>query len=186
MTVRTTPRATRKRAKIKQKRPQPRALAKIPDAEYRVGPGHPPREYQFKPGQSGNPKGARRKSKTIAPDLKMHLQEALNSKINLKQDSKERIVTKAAAGIEQAVNAFAEGDRHALRCVLDMARWLKLDLDGQTLAAAPSPKASSSAEDEAILADFLRRHRSAQDAENEPTQPHESHNNDGEHDEPAD
>ena len=26
--------------------------------EYRVGPGHPPRESQFKPGVSGNPKGA--------------------------------------------------------------------------------------------------------------------------------
>jgi hypothetical protein len=40
------------------------------DQEYRVGPGRPPREYQFKPGQSGNPKGARRKPKSIAPDLK--------------------------------------------------------------------------------------------------------------------
>jgi hypothetical protein len=26
--------------------------------EYRVGPGRPPKEFQFKPGQSGNPKGA--------------------------------------------------------------------------------------------------------------------------------
>ena len=33
-----------------------------PDAEYKVGPGCPPREYQFKKGQSGNPKGARRKA----------------------------------------------------------------------------------------------------------------------------
>jgi hypothetical protein len=29
------------------------------DPEYRVGPGRPPKEYQFKPGQSGNPNGAR-------------------------------------------------------------------------------------------------------------------------------
>ena len=27
------------------------------DQEYKVGPGSPPKEYQFKPGQSGNPKG---------------------------------------------------------------------------------------------------------------------------------
>lgn len=24
---------------------------------YKVGPGHPPKEFQFKPGQSGNPCG---------------------------------------------------------------------------------------------------------------------------------
>ena len=26
------------------------------DQDYRVGPGRPPKEHQFKPGQSGNPK----------------------------------------------------------------------------------------------------------------------------------
>ena len=31
------------------------------DQEYKVGPGRPPKEYRFKPGQSGNPKGAKRK-----------------------------------------------------------------------------------------------------------------------------
>jgi hypothetical protein len=161
--------------------------AQRPDEEYRVGPGRPPREYQFKPGQSGNPKGARRKPKSMMPDLKAHLQEALNSKINLVQDDKERIVSKAAAGIEQVVNAFAEGDRHARRDVLDMARRLNLDLlGGQTPAAAPSPKASSSVEDEAILADFLRRHGKAPDVETEPSQPHDSNNNDGEEDDPPD
>ncbi len=32
------------------------AASQGPD-EYKVGPGHPPKEHQFKPGQSGNPKG---------------------------------------------------------------------------------------------------------------------------------
>lgn len=31
--------------------------------EYKVGKGNPPKEYQFKPGQSGNPGGKRRKPK---------------------------------------------------------------------------------------------------------------------------
>ena len=184
MTVRTKP---RKRIKIKPKRPAPPEPSNVTDPAYKVGPGFPPLEYRFKKGVSGNPAGAKRKSKSMAPDLKAHLQEALNSKINLMQDDKKRIVTKAAAGIEQAVNAFAGGDRHALRDVLDMARRLNLDLfGGQTPAAAPSPKASSSAEDEAILTDFLRRHGKALDAETEPSQPHESNNNDGEEDDPPD
>jgi hypothetical protein len=45
------------------------------DEEYRVGPGRPPREYQFKPGQSGNPKGSERKT-SLAPDLKAMLERA--------------------------------------------------------------------------------------------------------------
>jgi len=187
MTVRTKPRAPRKRLRIKPKRPRPRAVAKISDVEYRVGPGHPPKEYQFKPGQSGNPAGAKRKSKSMAPDLKAHLQEALNSKINLMQDDKKRIISKAAAGIEQVVNAFAEGDRHARRDVLDMARRLNLDLlGGHTQGNAPSPQASSSAEDEVILADFLRRRDKARDAATKRSQPHESNNNYGEEDDPPD
>jgi hypothetical protein len=45
------------------------------DAEYKVGPGRPPREYRFKPGKSGNPKGAKPKPPSIAPDLKLALEQ---------------------------------------------------------------------------------------------------------------
>jgi hypothetical protein len=82
------------------------------DQEYRVGPGRPPREHQFKPGQSGNPKGARRKPRSIA-DLKAVFERALSGKVTLRQGEQEKIITKAAAGIEQLVNQFAKGDRHA-------------------------------------------------------------------------
>ena len=71
------------------------------DAEYKVGPGRPPREYRFKPGKSGNPKGAKPKPPSIAPDLKLALERALNKTVKLKQGEKERIVTMAVAGIEQ-------------------------------------------------------------------------------------
>src|SRR6478736_7124537 len=81
--------------------------------DYKVSPGRPPREYQFKPGQSGNPKGARRKPRSIAPDLKALFERALSAKVTLRQGDQEKIITKAAAGIEQLVNQFAKGDRHA-------------------------------------------------------------------------
>jgi hypothetical protein len=86
-----------------------------PDQEYRVGPGRPPKEYQFKPGQSGNPKGAPRKPESIAPELGAILERSLNGKVTLRQGEKEKIVTKYAAGIEQLVTQFAKGDRHARR-----------------------------------------------------------------------
>jgi Family of unknown function (DUF5681) len=85
------------------------------DAEYKVGPGRPPRGYRFKPGKSGNPKGAKPKPPSIAPDLKLALERALNKTVKLKQGEKERIVTMAVAGIEQLVAQFAKGDRHARR-----------------------------------------------------------------------
>jgi Family of unknown function (DUF5681) len=91
------------------------------DQEYRVGPGRPPKEYQWKPGQSGNPKGAPRKPKSIVPDLMASFEHALNAKVTLRQGEKETIVTKFAAGIEQLVTQFAKGDRHARRDFLQVA-----------------------------------------------------------------
>src|SRR5262245_13563706 len=71
------------------------------DADYGMGPGRPPRENQFKPGKSGNPNGAKPKSPSIALDLKLALERALNRTAKLNQGEKERIVTMAVASIEQ-------------------------------------------------------------------------------------
>jgi hypothetical protein len=134
------------------------------DDEYRVGPGHPPKEYQFKPGQSGNPEGARRRPRSIAPDLKALFECALSGKVTLRQGEKEKIISKAAAGIEQLVNQFAKGDRHARRDLLALAQTLGVDLaagQGDTLGQAVA--AALSANDEALLADYVRRHSSQGD-----------------------
>ena len=69
---------TRRRRPAKSTTPN----ANKPDEEYRVGPGRPPKEFQFKPGQSGNPKGAKRKH-PIVPDLKATLERALNGTVTL-------------------------------------------------------------------------------------------------------
>jgi hypothetical protein len=129
------------------------------DQDYRVGPGRPPKEYQFRPGQSGNPKGARRKPRSIAPDLKALFERALSGKVTLRQGEQERLITKAAAGIEQLVNQFAKGDRHARRDLLALAARLGVDLvAGQGEALEQSVVAALSANDEALLADYVRRH----------------------------
>src|SRR5215510_7141466 len=130
-----------------------------PDEEYRVGPGRPPKEYQFKPGQSGNPKGARRKPRSIAPDLKALFERALSGKVTLRQGDREKIITKAAAGIEQLVNQFAKGDRHARRDLFALAPRFGVDLvAGQGEGLEQTVAAALSANDEALLADYVRRH----------------------------
>jgi uncharacterized protein DUF5681 len=98
------------------------------DTEYKVGPGHPPKEYRFKPGQSGNPTGAKRKPPSIALDLKAALERALNEKVTLKQGERERTVTMAIAGIEQLVAQYARGDRHARRDLIVLSDKLGVDL----------------------------------------------------------
>jgi hypothetical protein len=134
------------------------------DQEYRVGPGRPPKEYQFKPGQSGNPKGARPKPRSIVPDLKALFEDALSRKVTLRQGEREKIITKAAAGIEQLVNQFAKGDRHARRDVLALAARLGVDLvPGQGDEFAQSVASALSANDEALLADYVRRYASQVD-----------------------
>src|SRR6266566_6327457 len=129
------------------------------DQDYRVGPGRPPKEYRFKPGQSGNPKGAHPKRRSIAPDLKALFERALSTKVTLRQGEKEKIITKAAAGIEQLVNQFAKGDRHARRDLLALAERLGVDLvAGQGEALEQTVAAALSANDAALLDDYVRRH----------------------------
>jgi len=99
------------------------------DSQYKVGPGHPPLESQFKKGApSPNPKGRPRKNASIAPDLKKALEEALNKKVKVKKGEAQVLLSKANLSIEQLVNQFAQGDRHARRDLMDMAKQLGVDL----------------------------------------------------------
>jgi hypothetical protein len=81
----------------------------------------------------------------------------LKEKIKLQRDEEEAIITKATAGVEKLVNGFAEGDRHARRDLILLADKLGVDLTaGQPIDSALA--AAFRATNEAIIADFLRRH----------------------------
>jgi hypothetical protein len=126
---------------------------------YSVGYKRPPRRFQFKPGQSGNPTGTNRKASSIAPDLRAILERALNTKVHLRQGQQNRILTRGAAGIEQLVVQFAAGDRNARRDLMAFAEELGVDLTaghGQTIKSALEENLA--AEDEGLLADFVQRH----------------------------
>jgi hypothetical protein len=110
------------------RQPAAAAVTATPDQQYKVGPGYPPKEHQFKPGRSGNPKGAKRKRPSIALDLKAALERALNKKIKLKQGEKEQLVSMAQAGIEQLVTQFVKGDHRARRDLIALADKLGVDL----------------------------------------------------------
>ena len=131
-----------------------------PEDDYRVGPGRPPKEHRFKPGQSGNPKGAKRKT-SLAPDLKAMLQRALNEKVRLQQGEREGIITKAAAGIGKLVDQFAMGDRYARRDLIALAGKLGVDLAAGHGDAIEKALATMSADDQALVDDYIRRRLAA-------------------------
>jgi hypothetical protein len=48
--------------------------------EYTVGYGRPPKEFQFKPGQSGNPAGSKGRARLVGKQLKALIERALREK----------------------------------------------------------------------------------------------------------
>jgi Family of unknown function (DUF5681) len=120
-----------------------------------VGYKRPPKKFQFKKGKSGNPSGVKRDAAGRVPDLRMLLQLALNSRV---RHGERQNLTHAAAGIEQLVAQFAAGDRHAVRDVIVLAEKLGVELTTDYGAIQKVVTAALAAEDEAIIADFLRRH----------------------------
>jgi Family of unknown function (DUF5681) len=130
------------------------APTETPEPEYKVGPGRPPKEYQFKPGQSGNPKGLKRKPKPMAPDLKAALERALHEPIKLKQGERERTMTMAEAGIKQLVAQFVKGNHQARRDLIELCGKLGVDLmAGQQQALQEAVAANH----EAILRTYVER-----------------------------
>jgi hypothetical protein len=123
--------------------------------DYDVGYARPPVAGQFQKGASGNPTGKRRRPK--APDLKTQLQAALNKPVSVRIGNRQKTVSQGAAGIEQLVYQFAKGDRNARRDLIVLCEKLGVDLiEREALQGALDD--ALSAEDEALLADFVARH----------------------------
>ena len=67
-------------------------MSEPPENDYEVGYRRPPIETQFKPGQSGNPKGRPKKAKNEGWDEA--LWSALNEKVAVTRNGKTTNVTK--------------------------------------------------------------------------------------------
>ena len=95
----------------KGKRPQNREAVK--EKKSGVGRGKPPVEYQFKPGQSGNPGGRPKKrpiSSRYALLAEVRLPERVRKKLKLPEGA-----TLADAGVVALYSAMAEGKHGAAK-----------------------------------------------------------------------
>jgi Family of unknown function (DUF5681) len=123
------------------------------EEEYKVGPRRPLKEYQWKPGQSGNPKGAKRKKRSLIPELKEQFERVFSQKLKVTQGDRQRLISRWVAGLEQLSIQFAKGDRHARRDVFYFAEKLGVDL----LTSAKSSDDTLSVDHQAILDAYVER-----------------------------
>jgi hypothetical protein len=121
--------------------------------EYKVGPGRPPKEYQWKPGQSGNPKGAKRKQRSLIPELKGIVLSALNKKVKMREGECERHLTRFETGVEQLTVQFAKGDKYARRDLI----WLLEKLAPESLSPRTETADTLPPDRQAILERFVER-----------------------------
>jgi len=82
--------------------------------DYEIGYGKPPVGRRFQKGQSGNPRGPRRK------DMSSLLVAALNEPVYATVDGKRRKITKREAIITQMVNESASANLRATKMLFDM------------------------------------------------------------------
>jgi hypothetical protein len=117
-----------------------------------VGYGRPPVHTRFQKGQSGNPKGRRKGQRNIHTVV----DEVLRQRITIREGDRTRSLTKLDGIMVTMVNAALKGDAKALASLITVMR--ALGMTGEPPVATKHE--SFTADDESILADFLRRRAS--------------------------
>jgi hypothetical protein len=81
--------------------------------EYKVGYKKPPREHQFKPGQSGCPKGRPR----LIQDFNTDFQDELEEVIKIQEGGKLKPITKQRALIKRLITNALGGNASSIKIV---------------------------------------------------------------------
>ncbi len=115
--------------------------------EYEVGHGKPPKHTQFKPGESGNPKGRPKGTKNLATDLSEELAEM----IVVTEGGKPLKISKQRAMIKSLLAKALKGDTRAATVLL------KLLIDAEQATTRNAIAEALSEDDQAILARFAER-----------------------------
>jgi Family of unknown function (DUF5681) len=97
------------------------------------GHGEGSRGSQFKKGQSGNPKGRTRGSKSIPA----YLSNALNEPVAVNENGRRRKIPKIEAIFKQLSNKAASGDTRSAKLLMDMSSKFK-----SLRSDAPPPKSA--------------------------------------------
>jgi hypothetical protein len=89
------------------------------DCDYEVGYGKPPRDGQFKRGQSGNPKGRPTGKKSLSTVLNDAVNERVLAVVG---NGRHKNITKLEATVTQLANRAASGDPKATQTLFAQLR----------------------------------------------------------------
>jgi hypothetical protein len=110
----------------------------------KVGYKRPPKEHQFRAGQSGNPSGKTKGVRSFKSDLRDELGEV----INFRDGDEQHTVSKQRALIKRLVGSALQGNQRALATLLGMC--------ARTFAADDQDESSEDCE---LLEDFAKRQK---------------------------
>lgn len=125
-----------------------------PDA-YEIGYGKPPKSTQFKPGQSGNPKGRPKGRKTLASILDGLLFETMQ----IRENGRVRNVPYIEVALMQMRKEAVKGDRKALEFLIRITS--QMAASGKDGEEAETADILDSDADLKILAEYAERLRSS-------------------------
>jgi hypothetical protein len=81
-----------------------------------VGYKHPPKEHQFRPGQSGNPAGKPKGARSFKSDLR----DELNELVPITEGGREIELSKQRLLIKRLVGSAIEGDPRAIATIVSL------------------------------------------------------------------
>ncbi|RUZ79400.1 hypothetical protein EN943_07445 [Mesorhizobium sp. M7A.F.Ca.US.006.01.1.1] len=119
------------------------------DEDDKVGYGKPPKKSRFKPGQSGNPRGRRKRTENIG----LAILAELGRPITVRENGKEQILTKRDAIAKTIVSRAMDKDVRMIQLLISLVPDQFRIPDNAKLG--PSPDVSS--EEAAILERFVAR-----------------------------
>lgn len=121
---------------------------------YQVGYKKPPKDTQFRKGESGNPSGRPKGTLNVATVLARTLRE----KVVINEGGRRKEITKLEAATKQLVNKSASGDLRALSMLMTLAR-------AADEAVPETANASTSNADRKVIDNMLARlHRGMKNA----------------------
>ena len=137
-----------KRANPAEDADDPASDGAIKPSDGKVGKGRPPKDKQFKPGQSGNPKGRRKGSR----NLKTAFTAIMQRRVTIREDGKRRVVSGQDALLLSLFEAALRGDAKSKTQLLNLGVKFGTDND-QAQVVEDNPN-----EDREIFEDLIRRY----------------------------
>jgi hypothetical protein len=126
--------------------------------KYEVGYGRPPKESQFIKGQSGNPKGRPKGSKSVASMFNQITREL----INVTENGRTKTVTRLEAVLHRMTNEALSGNPRVMREFVQLSRAFEEVEQSDEIPSAPDEREA------VVIENLLKRMKRVSNGANSP------------------